>query len=160
MGAVNPLVTEVDLAAAVGWALAPLPDADRVVVQLDPDLPPAVADPGLLDRVLANVIENALHYSPDDTQVGVSGCQADGFVSLRVVDHGPGVPSSRHAALFTPFQRLDDVPAGTGLGLGLAAARGLAEAMNATLAATETPGGGLTMTIRLPAAGLSREEER
>jgi two-component system sensor histidine kinase KdpD len=156
MGAVNPLVAEVDLPAAIGWALAPLPDAERVVVQLDPGLPPAIADPGLLDRVLANVLENALHYSPKDTQVAVEGRQADGRVSLQIVDHGPGVPSSRRAALFTPFQRLGDVPAGTGLGLGLAAARGLAETMNATLVATDTPGGGLTMTIDLPAAGLSR----
>jgi hypothetical protein len=62
------------------------------------------------------------------------------------------VPTAQHEKLFTPFQRLGDVRAGTGLGLGLAAARGLAETMNATLAATDTPGGGLTMTLTMPAA--------
>ncbi len=160
MGAVNPLITEVDLADAVGWALAPLPDAGRVLVRLSPDLPPAVADPGLLDRVLANVLENALHYSPEHAQVTVEGHRGANEVALRVVDHGPGIPSPHRAALFTPFQRLDDVPAGNGLGLGLAAARGLAETMNATLVASETPGGGLTMTITLPTAGPRGEEDR
>jgi len=160
MGAVNPLVSEVDLAAAVGWALAPLPDADRVTIRLDPDLPPVMADPGLLDRVLANVLENALHYSPEGAEVAVESRPAAGCVALRVVDHGPGVPFPQRESLFTPFQRLGDVPAGSGLGLGLAAARGLAETMNATLSAGDTPGGGLTMTVTLPTAAGSSEEER
>ena len=157
MGVVNPLVTEVDLAAAVGWSLATLPHADRVVVRIEPDLPPATADPGLLDRVLANLLENALHHAPAGTEVAVESGQDEDHVSLLVVDHGPGVPASQREALFRPFQRLGDVPAGDGLGLGLAAARGLAEAMDATLSATDTPGGGLTMALRLRAAGVLQE---
>lgn len=160
MGAVNPLITEVDLAAAINWTLAPLFNAERVVVRTDPALPSVIADPGLLDRILANLLENALHYSPDTAQVTVEAAQTDGDVSLRVVDHGPGVPPAQRETLFTPFQRLGDVPAGTGLGLGLAAARGLAEAMNATLAATDTPGGGLTMTLRVPVADSPQEMDR
>ncbi len=161
MGAVNPLVTEVDLAAAVSWALASLPEAERVAVRLDPDLPPAIADPGLLERILANLVENALHYGPVDREVGIESGQGDSVVLLRVVDHGPGVPPPLRADLFTPFQRLDDVPAGGGLGLGLAAARGLAETMDAALTAEETPGGGLTMNLSLPAARpLAQEDGR
>lgn len=160
MGVVNPLITEVDLTAAIRWTLTPLPNTDRVVVRTDSDLPPVIADPGLLDRILANLLENALHYSPEDTPVAIEAAPADRNVSLRVVDHGPGVPPSQHETLFTPFQRLGDVPAGTGLGLGLAAARGLAETMNATLAATDTPGGGLTMTLTLPTAGFPSKVDR
>ena len=160
MGAVNPLVTEVDLTDAISWALAPLPNSDRVVVQAEPALPPAIADPGLLDRILANLIENALHYSPADTPVAIEAAPADGNVAVRVIDHGPGVPPLQRETLFTPFQRLGDVPAGTGLGLGLAAARGLAETMDATLVATDTPGGGLTMTLTLRAAGSQPQVDR
>ena len=71
---------------------------------------------------------------------------------LRVVDRGPGVPAESLEAIFEPFQRLGDVPAGDGVGLGLAVARGLMEAMGGTLTAEETPGGGLTLVIDLPAA--------
>ena len=152
MGVVNPLVTEVDLAVAVDWTLASLPGAEHIAVRSGPDLPPAIADPGLLDRVLANVLENALRYAPADTEVAIETGLADNRLAVRVIDHGPGVSAHQGEALFTPFQRFGDVPAGDGLGLGLAAARGLAETMNATLCASDTPGGGLTMTLNLPAA--------
>jgi len=69
---------------------------------------------------------------------------------LRIIDHGQGVPASNVLKMFQPFQRLDDVPATTGVGLGLAVAQGFTEAMGGTLTAEETPGGGLTMLIRLP----------
>ncbi|HEX6381245.1 MAG TPA: ATP-binding protein, partial [Acidimicrobiia bacterium] len=153
MGVVNPLIAEVDLTDAIGGTLAPLPGADRIVVRTDSALPSVAADPGLLDRILANLLENALHYAPENTLVTVEAAPTHGGASVRVVDHGPGVPPGQRERLFTPFQRLGDVPAGTGLGLGLAAARGLAEAMDATLVATDTPGGGLTMTLTLPSAG-------
>ena len=157
MGVVNPLVTDVDLGAAVAWTLASLAEKERVVVRLDPDLPPVSADPGLLDRVLANVVENALHHAPAGTEVAIESRRDGDCICLQVVDHGPGVPPGQRAGLFTPFQRLGDVPAGGGLGLGLAAARGLAESMDATLCATDTQGGGLTMTLRLKVADVARE---
>jgi two-component system sensor histidine kinase KdpD len=72
-------------------------------------------------------------------------------VSLRVVDRGPGVPPDSLDRIFEPFQRLGDVPDGDGVGLGLAVARGLMDAMGGTLTAEETPGGGLTMVLDLPA---------
>jgi two-component system sensor histidine kinase KdpD len=150
LGVVNPLLTEVDLSVAVTWVLASSPAADRVTVRLHPQLPTAAADPGLLDRVLSNLVDNALRYTPEDREIAIEAHSDAQQVSLRVVDHGPGVRRDQQQAMFEPFQRLGDVPAGDGLGLELAAARGLAEAMNATLTAADTPGGGLTMTLSLP----------
>ncbi|WP_375424123.1 DUF4118 domain-containing protein [uncultured Friedmanniella sp.] len=159
MGTINPLLGEVDLASAVEWALDPLPDSGQVRVRLGEDALTAHADPGLLDRVVANLVENALRHTPAGTTVEVTSeadvdpSTADGpRVLVRVVDHGPGIPAESKAALFAPFQRLGDVPNGDGLGLGLAVARGLAEAMDGRLSAEDTPGGGLTMVIDLPAA--------
>lgn len=157
MGTINPLITEVDLASAVEWALDAIPGAGSVLVRLDPDAATAEADPGLLDRVVANLVENALRHTPAGTAVEIAADRdpdADGAdrVLLRVVDHGPGVDPGSRQALFTPFQRLGDVPNGDGLGLGLAVARGLTEAMAGRLHAEDTPGGGLTMVVDLPAA--------
>jgi two-component system sensor histidine kinase KdpD len=73
-------------------------------------------------------------------------------VELRVVDHGPGLHKKVLDSVFTPFQRLGDRPSGSGLGLGLAIARGFTEAMGATLTPSDTPGGGLTQTIALDLA--------
>ena len=111
----------------------------------------AYADPGLLDRVLANLLENALHHTPASGEILVNVGRVGDRTQVRVIDNGPGVPRSEHERIFRPFQRQTDVPAGDGVGLGLAVARGLAETMGATVTADDTPGGGLTMTIDLPA---------
>jgi two-component system sensor histidine kinase KdpD len=157
MGTINPLVTELDLISAVEWALGPIPGSERVEVALGSEPAVAQVDPGLLDRVIANVVENALRHTPEGTRVQIqSSAWTDQdlarWVSLRIVDHGPGIPAASRDALFAPFQRLGDVPNGDGLGLGLAVARGLTEAMGGNLTAEETPGGGLTMVIDLPAS--------
>jgi two-component system sensor histidine kinase KdpD len=157
MGTINPLVTDLDLGSAVEWALSPIAGADQVELVLHPGLPTAEVDPGLLDRVIANVVENALRHTPEGTRVQIASCdwtdaERAHWVSLRIIDHGPGIPASSRDALFAPFQRLGDVPNGDGLGLGLAVARGLTEAMGGTLSAEDTPGGGLTMVIDLPAS--------
>jgi two-component system, OmpR family, sensor histidine kinase KdpD len=75
-----------------------------------------------------------------------------GRVELRVADHGPGIPAADRDKMFIPFQRLGDTDPATGVGLGLAVSRGLIEAMRGTLEPKQTPGGGLSMTMSLPAA--------
>ena len=161
MGAVNPLVTEVNLDEAVAWTLGTIPGSERIQLDIRPPLPPALVDPGLLDRVLANVIENALRHTLPPARVALQATTAadDGRprrLLIRVVDHGHGVPTDRHQSLFVPFQRLGDVPNGDGLGLGLAVARGLTETMGGSVNAENTPGGGLTIVIDLPAADCGR----
>jgi two-component system sensor histidine kinase KdpD len=109
------------------------------------------ADPGLLERVLANTFSNALRHSPPD-QPPVLRARPDGeTVLLEVVDHGPGVPDDDlKQRIFEPFQRFDDRNAG--VGLGLAVAKGFAEAMGGSIVAVDTPGGGLTIRVALPVA--------
>jgi two-component system sensor histidine kinase KdpD len=107
----------------------------------------------LLDRVLVNVVGNALRYSPPDRPPVIEGCAAKARqVVLRVIDYGPGIPAGDRERVFQAFQRLGDRDNHTGVGLGLALSRGLTEAMDGTLTPEDTPGGGLTMVIALPEA--------
>lgn len=138
----RPTATDAVAGAAV---LATDTRGVRVAVEVPDDLPPAYADAGLLERVLANLVANACAVS---SEVAVRGSAAGGRVHLAVVDHGPGIAAGRREVLFAPFQRLNDSAAG-GLGLGLAIARGFTEAQGGTLVASDTPGGGLTMTVTL-----------
>lgn len=148
---VHPQPTAVDeVLARVLDDLAPA--GRRVRVDLPDDLPPATADPGLLERVLANVVDNALHYSPPERPPALTGRRARDRVEIRVVDHGPGIPVQQRDRVFLPFQRLGDTDNTQGVGLGLALSRGLAEAMGGTLDPEETPGGGLTLVLSLAAA--------
>ncbi|MET8574149.1 ATP-binding protein [Streptomyces sp. NPDC005012] len=152
-GTVTPLIREVDLDEVVPRALGGVPQdqAGRVALDVPESLPMVAADPGLLERVLANVVENAVKYSPAPAPVRVSASALGDRVELRVVDRGPGVPEETKERMFEPFQRLGDAPRGVGVGLGLAVARGFAEAMRGALTAEDTPGGGLTMVLTLPA---------
>ncbi|GHJ44184.1 sensor histidine kinase [Catellatospora sp. TT07R-123] len=137
----------------VPHALDELGDSARDVrIRIPADLPEVSADPGLLERVLVNVIGNALRHSPPDRPPTVRASAHGGRVELRIVDHGPGIPEADWDRVFLPFQRSGDRSNDAGLGLGLALARGLSEAMNGTLAPEVTPGGGLTMVLSLPAA--------
>ena len=151
-----------DLGEVIPATLATLAEPSRAVWEIEPDARYVHADAGLLDRVLANVTENALRYQPQDVPVLVRASRIADRVEIRVIDTGVGVPPEDQERIFLPFQRHDDVPAGNGLGLGLAVARGLAEAMGGRLAAESTPGGGITMAITLPTrAGqeIPRNEE-
>jgi two-component system sensor histidine kinase KdpD len=152
--AVRPSISEIGLDDVVARAVSTLPpelrDGDRLVLQLDPDVAPVLADAGLLERVVANLVDNAVRHSPPGTPVVLSTSQAGGRVQLRVVDRGPGVPDPDKEQMFVAFQRLGDHRATDGLGLGLAVARGLTEALGGTLEAEDTPGGGLTMVVDLP----------
>jgi two-component system sensor histidine kinase KdpD len=148
-GAVVPLVRETDLDEVVPMALGGVPD-DSVVLDIPETLPMVAVDRGLLERVVANVVENAVKYSPEGEPVHVSASFLHDRVELRVVDRGPGVPDEAKDRIFEPFQRHGDAPRGAGVGLGLAVARGFTEAIGGTLTAEDTPGGGLTMVLTLP----------
>lgn len=104
-------------------------------------------DKGPLERVVANVVESAVKYSRQDEPVLVSASAIADRVELRVVDRGPGVPDEDKERISEPFQRYGAAPRGAGVGLGLAVARGFAEAMGGTINAEDTPGGGLTMVL-------------
>jgi two-component system sensor histidine kinase KdpD len=145
----------VDLEDALGIAVDSLVEGARVRVRVEDGTPPVEADPGLLDRVLANVLENALRHSPGRQEVVVRAAATQDTVQVRVVDRGAGVPDTAKEFIFAPFQRYGDAPQGTGVGLGLAVAKGLVEAMNGTITAEDTPGGGLTIVIELRRAARS-----
>jgi two-component system sensor histidine kinase KdpD len=124
----------------------------RVDVNVPEDLPLLIADPGLLERVLANVVGNALKFSPPQCRIGITAQRLGDHVALIVVDHGPGVAGDAGDEMFVPFRQMGDRRQSGGVGLGLAVARGFVEAMSGDIVASATPGGGLTMTVRLPAA--------
>ncbi|WP_328462179.1 DUF4118 domain-containing protein [Streptomyces sp. NBC_00448] len=155
-GAVNALLRDIALEEVVPAALAEVP-ADAVRLEVPEALPLVRADTGLLERAVANVVENAVKYSPPGAPVVIRAdplALPDGTrVEVRVIDRGPGVPEEAKDLVFEPFQRYGDAPpAGTGVGLGLAVARGFTEAMGGTLTAEDTPGGGLSMVFTLPTA--------
>ena len=126
-------------------------DGRPVTIDVADDLPLALSDPGLLERVLANLLVNALRYSTADAPPHLTGSSLADRVEIRVVDRGPGIPPDEWDRVFLPFQRLGDTDNTTGVGLGLALARGLTEVMGGTLQPEETPGGGLTMVVSLRA---------
>lgn len=131
----------------------------NIAIDIPTDLPDVKADPALLERVVANIVANAVRYSPPNRPPRLSASAHRGHVELRVIDHGPGVPEADRERIFTPFQRLGDTDTTTGVGLGLALARGLMEAMGGHLVADETPGGGLTMVIQLHLAKAPTEQQ-
>jgi two-component system sensor histidine kinase KdpD len=124
----------------------------EVGLDLPEGVPPVLADGVLLQRVLVNLLGNAVRFSPPDRPPVIAASEFGGSVQLRVIDHGPGIPGERREAVFQPFQRLGDTDNDTGIGLGLALSKGFAEGMGGTLEAEDTPGGGLTMVVSLPAA--------
>ncbi|WP_179756897.1 DUF4118 domain-containing protein [Kineococcus aurantiacus] len=154
-GVVEPHLVVVDLDEVVHAAVRDLPGVE---VRVPADLPPVSTDPGLLQRVVANLVQNAVRHGGNGVQVDAAVSTEDGHraVRLLVVDHGPGLPGAAKERAFTPFQRLGDRST-AGLGLGLAVARGLAEAVGGRLDAADTPGGGLTMVLDLPLAGHVHE---
>jgi two-component system sensor histidine kinase KdpD len=152
-GTVTTHVQELHLLDVIAASVAALGDqGSRVRAWLPEDLPLFIADAGLLDRVLANLLENALKHSPGRQEVVIGGSVTRSRIQIRVVDRGTGVADDLKDRIFAPFQRFGDAPRGEGVGLGLAVARGLTEAMDGALTAEDTPGGGLTIVIDLPLA--------
>jgi two-component system sensor histidine kinase KdpD len=181
-GVIDPRHQEVSLDEVVPAALAGLGERARgVQVDVPESLPPVRTDPAMLERVVANLVDNALdHGRPpaDRRPVGAvaetdaagiadagtgptgdeppavrveAGVVAD-HVLVRVVDRGPGIPEAQRDRVFQPFQRLGDTGNGSGVGLGLAVARGFTRAMGSELTVEDTPGGGTTMVIELEVA--------
>ena len=154
-GSLQPFLrpTAIDEVAPV--ALLGLDDSLRVEMAVPDGFPLVLADPGLLERVLANLFSNALQHSPESGRPPELHAQlADGMVVIEVVDHGHGVPDEAKERIFEPFTRVGDrYP---GVGLGLAVARGFAEAMGGRIVARDTPGGGLTIAITLAAASADK----
>ena len=124
-----------------------------VEIDLGSDVPEMVADPALLQRVVVNLLSNALRYEPAGSRVRLAESSFANQVEIRVIDHGPGIPEDRRGDVMVPFQRLGDTDSSVGLGLGLALSKGFVEGMDGTLALEDTPGGGLTMVISLPRVG-------
>ncbi|MFE2415307.1 ATP-binding protein [Streptomyces hokutonensis] len=153
-GTVTPMIREADLDEVVPMALGGVPE-DTVELDIPETLPMVAVDPGLLERAVANLVENAVKYSPEGTPVLVKASAIADRVEIRVVDRGPGVPDEAKNRIFEPFQRYGDAPRGAGVGLGLAVARGFTEALGGTLSAEDTPGGGLTMVLSLQLAPAS-----
>jgi two-component system, OmpR family, sensor histidine kinase KdpD len=152
-GALSLFPRPAGLEEIVSSALDNLDPAGRDVrVDIPESLPEIDVDPAILERVIVNLTENALRYSPAGKPPLLTASALGDRVELRVVDRGPGIPEKDRDRMFVPFQRLGDTDNTTGVGLGLALSRGLTEAMGGTLTADDTPGGGLTMTVSLPAA--------
>jgi two-component system, OmpR family, sensor histidine kinase KdpD len=152
-GALSVQSQPVALDEAIGAALLAVPGtAGRVTVDVPEDLPLVQADPGLLERVLANLLDNAVRYGSGDRPVEVIATAGGTTATLKVIDHGPGVPEAQRERMFQAFQRIDDRSAARGVGLGLSVARGFMEAMDGVLIADGSSGDGLTMRLRLPLA--------
>ncbi|WP_299056688.1 ATP-binding protein [uncultured Nocardioides sp.] len=153
-GLVRPALRPLSLDEVLPLAVAGHPP-DAVVLDVDESVPLVHTDAGLLTRVVANLVDNAVRHGGGQP-VRVLAHVLPDAVEVLVVDRGPGVDEQQRTRMFEPFQRLGDTSSG-GLGLGLAVARGLLDALGGTLAAEDTPGGGLTMIVGLPRAG---EEHR
>ena len=168
VGVVRPVLRAVGYDEVVARALAGLDGRDGVTVDVDEQLPQVRADVGLLERVVANIVDNALRYgvlavprqvdvdgdgeiSADEPAIAIRASAYADRVELRIVDHGRGLPKRAVDSAFEPFQRLGDRDATSGVGLGLSVAKGFVDAMGGSLRAEDTPGGGLTVVISLPA---------
>jgi two-component system, OmpR family, sensor histidine kinase KdpD len=155
-GSLQPFLraTAIDEVAPV--ALRGLDGGSNMRLSVPDGLPLVHTDPGLLERVLANLFANALAYSPRDYGPELRASHSAEGVLLEIVDHGRGVPDDLKQRMFEPFQRLDarggGPPSGTGVGLGLAVVKGFLDTMGGSVEAADTPGGGLTMRVVLPAA--------
>jgi two-component system sensor histidine kinase KdpD len=136
------------------------PAGRQVVVDIPVSLPEVRVDPAILERIIVNLTTNAVRYSPADQPPLLTASALGDRVELRVADRGPGIPEPERDRVFVPFQRLGDTDNTTGVGLGLALSRGLTEAMGGTLEPEETPGGGLTMVLSLPAAPVPEHPGR
>lgn len=150
-GVVRPTLRPMYVEDALHAALSgPQRSLERIVVDVNDVL--VAADAGLLERVLANLIDNALRHAPTALVRVGAAYTSDGHALITVADSGPGISSGNETTMFEAFQRLGDSDTTTGVGLGLSVVRGFVEAMGGTVSVSETAGGGVTMTVELAAA--------
>lgn len=139
-----------ELVLAAVTSLGERAHGDHLEIDVDEELPSVLTDPSLVERAIANVVDNALAWSPADRPVRIVATADGGAVHVRVVDRGPGIAPTQREQVFLPFQRQGDRSNGPGVGLGLAVARGLLVAVGGGVAVEETAGGGTTMVITVP----------
>jgi two-component system sensor histidine kinase KdpD len=156
-GALQPFIRPTALDEVAPLVVAGLDGGERVRFDIPDALPLLATDPGLLERALANLIANALRYSPADQPPTLTAAACGGTVTVRVIDHGPGIPPDQRDHVFEPFQQLGDQHTSGGVGLGLAVAKGFLDSVGGQLTAEPTPGGGLTMRLDLPVATPVRD---
>ena len=152
-GALTVHQTKVGVEEIVPAALASLGDRarhGRVAANVPETLPRIDTDPALLERAVANLIDNAIAWSPAEQPVRVEAGAVGSEIHLRVIDRGPGIPMSERERVFQPFQRVGDGSNGVGVGLGLAVAQGFIRAVGSDLYIEDTPGGGTTMVVTMP----------
>lgn len=151
-GVIRPARDAVDLEETVQFALAGLSEpVDMIDVDLPAELPCVAADQALLQQALSNLLANALrHGAKEGARISVMAIGWPNAVELRIIDRGPGLRAEDRERLFEPFQRLSDRGGDTGVGLGLAVARGFLDAMGGSLELGDTPGGGITAIVGLP----------
>jgi two-component system phosphate regulon sensor histidine kinase PhoR len=156
-GQETPELVECDvqaIAQGVVNELASTIAARRIVIALrvPAEARVLVSDPAKLHDVLRNLIENAVHYSPEDTTVTFESSRVNGAVALRVLDTGPGIPAADLTRVFERFYRVDKsrsrAPGGTGIGLAIV--KHLVELLGGTVTAENRPEGGAVFTVHLP----------
>lgn len=123
----------------------------RVAARVPPDLPDVLADVALLERVLANLVANALTADPNHT-IEIVATPIDGAIAVDVIDSGPGLSPAERDASLRPFHRIEDRGSSSGIGLGLPICAGFCDAMGAELLLLDTDGGGLTARVLLERA--------
>jgi two-component system sensor histidine kinase KdpD len=154
-GSLQPFLRPISIDEVAPVALRGLDAPAGLRLEIPDGMAMLLADPGLLERVLANLFSNALDHSPAEQPPVLQAHRERDSVVIEVVDHGPGVPDALKARIFEPFQRFDDKK--VGVGLGLAVAKGFTEAMGGVIVAADTPGGGLTVRVSLPVAAAGAE---
>jgi two-component system sensor histidine kinase KdpD len=158
-GALALAMQPIDVADVISSAVTSLGQVGAgAIIRVPEDTPEVQADPALLERAIANLVQNAARHSPPGDPPQITASAYGTTVEIRVIDCGPGVPETDWDQIFLPFQRLGDRDNTSGVGLGLALSRGLVEAMSGTLTPEGTPGGGLTMTISLPAVAQTSRD--
>jgi two-component system sensor histidine kinase KdpD len=139
-----------DVVGSALRAIQPILGGRSVQVALDDDLPPVHIDAVLIERVLINLIENAVKYAPQGTTIRLGARATPDNIELWVADEGPGLPHGHEEAIFSKFMRGKKESSIPGVGLGLAICRAIARAHGGTILGVTRPEGGACFTLRLP----------